>query len=315
MSGAAAGYAHLHPEVRAAADLDDASRIGRIRAERWIEHPTAARVLGILQDAIEQPARERMENVLLIAESGMGKTMLVRKFERANAVAFDEARGLQERPVVVVLMPPEPTPGQLCGRILRTLGAPLAEDWRATTERKLEVAAALLREVGTRVLVVDEINSLLAGTARQQRLFLQMLRFLSNDLRIALVCAGVPEARHALWADAQLRSRFGDVELPPWGADGDLQAFVNRAVSGMPLRRPSPIDSPKVRRLLAGRSGGVTLHVCRALERGAVAAIRSGREMIDLAALEDEAVWRGISPSVSAPFSAARTARTAGHRV
>lgn len=315
MSGAAAAERrHLHPEARAAADLDDASRVERVRAERWIEHPAAARALTLLQETFEQPPRERMENVLLVAESGMGKTMLVRKFERANAVAFDEAGGLQERPVLVVLMPPEPTPGELYGRILRTLGAPVADDWRAGAERKREVAAALLREVRARVLVVDEINSLLAGTARQQRLFLQALRFLSSDLRIALVCAGVPEARHALWSDAQLRSRFCDVELPLWGADGDLRTFVNRAVSCLPLRRPSPVDSPKVRRLLADKSGGVTLHVCRALERAAISAIRGGREMIDLAALEDEAVWRGASPPASAPFAAARAAWPAGHR-
>ena len=112
MSGTG-GRAHLHPEALAAADLDDASRVERVRVERWIEHPAAARALALLQEAFEQPPLERMENVLLIAESGMGKTMLVRRFERANASAFDEARGLQERPVLVVLMPPEPTPAEL----------------------------------------------------------------------------------------------------------------------------------------------------------------------------------------------------------
>jgi hypothetical protein len=138
-------------------------------------------------------------------------------------------------------------------------------------------------------------NSVLVGTPRQQRLFLQLLRFLSNELAIALVCAGVPEARHALLSDAQLRSRFTDVELPPWQADEELQRFVNLLVASMPLRRPSPIDSPKVRRLLAERTGGVTLNVSKAIERAAIAAIRAGRECIDLAALEDENIWRGIA--------------------
>jgi len=122
-----------------------------------------------------------------------------------------------------------------------------------------------------------------------------LLRFLSNELAIALVCAGVPEARHALLSDAQLRSRFTDVELPPWQADEELQRFVNLLVASMPLRRPSPIDSPKVRRLLAERTGGVTLNVSKAIERAAIAAIRAGKECIDLAALEDENIWRGIA--------------------
>jgi Bacterial TniB protein len=145
------------------------------------------------------------------------------------------------------------------------------------------------------VLVVDELNSLLGGTARQQRHFLQVLRFLSNELRVALVCTGVPEARHALRADPEMRSRFVDAELPPWSADTELQGFVNRLVQGLPLRRPSPVDGTAVRKLLAARSGGITAHVCKAVERAAIAAIRSGREMIDLAALEEDRVWRGIA--------------------
>jgi hypothetical protein len=52
--------------------------------------------------------------------------------------------------------------------------------------------------------------------------FLQLLRFLSNELRLAFVGVGVPEARHALFSDGQLRSRFTDVELPPWSLGVDL---------------------------------------------------------------------------------------------
>jgi len=104
----------------------------------------------------------------------------------------------------------------------------------------------------------------------------------------------VPEARHALLSDPQLRSRFSDLELPPWKATPELQAFVNFLVQGMPLRRPSPIDSVRLRRLLAERSGGVTLVICRALERAGVAAVHSGHECIDQAVLEDPDVWRDM---------------------
>jgi hypothetical protein len=64
--------------------------------------------------------------------------------------------------------------------------------------RRRDAAIRLLRECGTRALVIDEINSLLAGTPRQQQLLLQLLRFLSNQLGIALICAGAPEARQAM---------------------------------------------------------------------------------------------------------------------
>jgi hypothetical protein len=67
-----AEFAHLPQDVRPIAALDAEARIAHIRAERWVQHAAADRVLGYLQEALEQPPRERMENILLIGESGMG---------------------------------------------------------------------------------------------------------------------------------------------------------------------------------------------------------------------------------------------------
>ena len=44
------------------------------------------------------------------------------------------------------------------------------------------------------MIVLDEVSGMLAGTYRQQRIFLNALRFLANYLRVPLICA----ARQAL---------------------------------------------------------------------------------------------------------------------
>ena len=287
-------FAHLPADLRPVARLDAEGRIAHIRLERWIPHGSADRLLGYLQEAFDQPSRERMENLLLLGESGMGKTMLIRKFEKQNAVNFDDAAGVQRRPVVVMLMPPQPTEAQFFNRVLESIDAPSAGYWYGASQLRTS-AIRLLREVGARVLVIDEINSVLAGTPREQRLFLQLLRFLSNDLRLALVGVGVPEARHALLSDAQLRSRFSDIELPVWTPGEDLRDFITRLVWSLPLRQPSPIDSARLRVLLAERSGGVTLGICKAVERAAIAAIRTGKERIEFASFEDPEIWRGVA--------------------
>ena len=165
--------AHLPADVRPVALLGAEARIAHIRAERWIQHAAAERLLGYLQEAVDQPARERMENVLLLGESGMGKTMLIRKLERQNAACFDDATGVQRRPVVVMLMPPQPTESEFFNRVLEAIEAPSAGFWSHGGQLRAS-ATRLLREIGTRVLVIDEINSVLAGTPRQQRLFLQL---------------------------------------------------------------------------------------------------------------------------------------------
>src|ERR1700730_15163697 len=68
-----------------------------------------------------------------------------------------------------------------------------------------------------------------------------------------------------------------------------------RLVQSLPLHRPSPVDSPGLRRLIATRSLGLTWTICKAFERAAVAAIASGEERLDRSSLESQAVWRGLT--------------------
>jgi hypothetical protein len=49
-----------------------------------------------------------------------------------------------------------------------------------------------------RLLVIDEIHSLLAGSYREQRILLNSISFLANDLRLPSVCAASHEAKQAL---------------------------------------------------------------------------------------------------------------------
>jgi hypothetical protein len=290
---------HLLPEFRAAAQLPDAERVIRVRSERWIDHPLAHDVLTELREIADQPPRGRMLNALLTAEPGMGKTMTLKKLVRDYAKAFDRKAGVEPRPVVYVLMPEVPTEDAFFGQVFAALGAPAISGF--TAQRRRETAFRLLRECGTRALVIDEINSVVAGSPRQQRIFLQLLRFLSNELGIALICAGAPEARQAMLTDPQLRSRFLDIELPPWRDDGDLRTFLARLVQSLPLRRPSPIDSARLRGLIVTRSAGLTWTICKAFERAAVAAIASGEERLDRTSLENPVVWRGLAaPGVPA---------------
>jgi hypothetical protein len=266
-------------------------------------------VLACLAETFEQPKSDRMENLLLIAESGMGKTMLLQKFRRDKAKSLDRASGVLPKPIVLALMPDEPSEEAFFLQILKAVEAPIHLTVRRSRLSLRETTFRILRELQTRMLMIDEINSILVGSARQQRFFLQLLRFLSNELQVAIVCAGVPEARFALRSDPQLRSRVSDIALEPWSAGPELQSFVNLLVQGLPLRHPSPVDGPKIRRLLVERSGGITLSICRALQRAGAAAIRNGKERIDLAALEDPQIWWGIAPTVNTSLRPAALAR------
>jgi hypothetical protein len=85
--------------------------------------------------------------------------------------------------------------------------------WGADVERQ---ALSLLREMGVRMLVIDEFHNVLAGRGETRREFLNLLRFLGNELHIPLVGVGTGEAYLAVRSDDQLENRFEPFVLPLW---------------------------------------------------------------------------------------------------
>ena len=62
-----------------------------------------------------------------------------------------------------------------------------------------------------KVLVLDEVHNILAGPHRDQRIILNLLRFITNELRLSLVCFGISEAREAISGDIQLARRIDEI--------------------------------------------------------------------------------------------------------
>ena len=77
-------YPHLHPAARAWADEDAASRVIRIRTDRWIGYARAEAALAAIEDVLSFPKRTRMPNLLLVGPTNNGKTMIVEKFRRSH---------------------------------------------------------------------------------------------------------------------------------------------------------------------------------------------------------------------------------------
>ena len=138
-----------------------------------------------------------------------------------------------------------------------------------------------LKIIGARILIIDEIHSLLVGGERQ-RVFLNVIRLLANDLAMSLVCAGTPEARRALLTDNGLADRFESVELPRWTNSIAFRRLLASFAAILPLRQPSTLDQDRVRTVILKVSEGITVRIVRLLERLAVDAIRRGTQCITL---------------------------------
>jgi replication-associated recombination protein RarA len=260
--------------------LETKDRIRAILTERWISYPRANFALQRLQHLLQYPPRDRMPCLLLFGATGMGKTKILKKFIRDHAPTFNTQTGISGRPVVAMQMPPEPDEKALYLQLLNAVNAPTR--YSHTVHQLRQIVRDLLGYTGTRMLVIDEVHSLLASSYRQQRILLNTLRFLANDLQLVLVCAGTADAKRAMLTDQQLADRFEAVELPPWHNDNDFRRLLASFQAILPLRKRSDLSAPDIRQEILRRTEGITVRIVRLLEQLAVEAVRSGSEEIAL---------------------------------
>ncbi|MGC4942237.1 TniB family NTP-binding protein [Kribbella sp. DT2] len=278
---------HLHESVRPIADLPASERLGYIRADRWIGYPAANEALQRLETLLAWPAKQRMPNLLLVGPTNNGKSMIIEKFRRTHPVISHEDR--EEIPVLVLQMPSEPSVGRFYAAILAAVGAP-QRNYRAAEAE--QVVVRLLRATGVRMLIIDELHNMLGGRSDRRREFLNLLRFLGNELRIPLVGVGTRDAYLAILADDQLENRFAPLTLSTWEPTGDACSLMASFAASYPLHRPSPIATPAMTSYLLTRSEGTIGELATLLTAAATVAITTGAESINQATLQ-QATYAG----------------------
>jgi hypothetical protein len=274
---AAIDLSHLLPSAQAVARLPASERIQRIRADRWIGYPCAIQTLNRLESLHDWPRKQRMPNLLLIGPTNNGKSMIIEKFRRKYPPT--SCADQEHIPVLCVQMPSEPSVTRFYVALLAALGAPLRPRQRLPELERL--ALSLLCGVGVRILVIDELHNVLAGNGSNRREFLNLLRFLGNELRIPLVGVGTRDAYLAIRADDQLENRFEPIILPLWEVSDDSGSLLASFAASFPLRRRSSIATPDMTRYLLTRSEGTIGELAHLLTAAAVAAVDSGEEAIN----------------------------------
>ena len=267
---------HLIPSMQKIAMLPSTERIQRIRADRWIGYPKAIAAIEKLESLLNWPSKQRMPNLLIVGPTNNGKSMIIEKFRRTHPSIA--ARDSEIIPVVSVQMPSEPSIKRFYSALLVAIGAPVRP--RQQLAELEQQALRLLRTVKVRMLVIDELHNIMAGAGSSQREFLNLLRFLGNELRVPLVGIGTKEAYLAIRTDDQLENRFEPMVLPAWQEGKELESLLASFVAILPLRRPSFIATSDMGRYLLARTEGTIGELAQLLICAAVSAIETGEESI-----------------------------------
>lgn len=274
----AEGFMHLQPKAREALALSDDERVRFIRAGSWLPLEHAKSALSRFEELLTYPKVTRVPCYLLVGPSYSGKTSILERFMELHPPDLDPAQEVTVCPVLMVDAPPKPDIADFYSRILDALMTPYKPT--APPYEKYSHVKRLFKEMDVRVLVVDEIHHLIAGSQNRQREFRNALKSLSNETKVSIVASGIEEAYNAFNADPQMSSRFIPIEMPRWSLGEELGTLLMTLERRSPLRKPSSLHSPEMMLAIHGRSESMLGDICDLVKEAAVASIRSGKECI-----------------------------------
>jgi len=286
---------HVHADFRHIVGLSNAERIQFLDHPRWVAYPIATKIIDTLRGLMDKPYRPRMPNLLIVGDSNIGKTTIIRRFRELHGQGYVNEESEPVKPVILAEAPPSANEKSLYISILERFFTP----YRASdsTDRLRYQVIHTLRYCHTRLLIIDEFHSLLTGSAVKQREVMNAIKLLCNELGIPIIGVGTREAVRVLHSDPQHASRFDVVTLPVWELNAEFQRILIGFEKTLPLKLPSKLHQPELAMKLHAISGGNLGDLHRLILACAVEAIESGQEHIDKKTIESKA-WvrptRGI---------------------
>jgi len=253
-------------------------RIEATRKFKWIGYTMATKILSSMQTCLVYPKTSRMPNLLIVGDSNNGKTEILSKFDKSNPAYIEEETDRLVNPVLLIQAPPEPDEKRFYNAILDKLFAPTKTSEKI--DSRYSRVKRLLTELDTRVLMIDEIHHVLTGSPAKQRLFLNVLKHLANELRIPLVCAGTKLAFNAIQTDSQLANRFEPKVIPRWSNNSEYKRLLMSYSKILPLKKESFLVENSISNNILVKSEGLIGEISKILELSTILAIESGTESI-----------------------------------
>lgn len=271
-------WRHLDPVIAPIAAQDDLARAHHIFKDLYVSHPPAQQVERQIEQLIRLPRRIRMPGLFLCADSGMGKTHLLRRIERRHPEHEDPLTKRTIRPVLYVQVPAAPSVRTLRRTLIDEANIPFLQ--HPSKPLPESVLRRALGAAGTELIVLDEIHNIEHVKEEQRVQMRDWIRCLSNETLRPIILSGTDEFVPAVLGDPQMASRYPIVRLPRFRAGPDFAALLQGYERACPLRLPSHLSDPTLMAALLNETDGITDSIVRSLQAAALVAIREGSERI-----------------------------------
>lgn len=288
-------YAHLSPKAAEKVELSTDERISHIKQPRWIAYTRSKEILDKMEDLLTYPRQSRMPSMLVVGESNSGKTSLLQKFLSLHPADPNLEGEAAKIPILVIEAPPSPDEVSIYAAILRRL---FKRNPIESTAAKRNRVLGVLSKLDLGAIAIDELNNLLAGSVKNQRQCLNALKYLSNELRVPLICFGTPEALSVVQIDPQIQNRLVPEVLPRWHKDDEFLRLLMSFERVLPLKEPSNLAQDVLAQKILSISEGTIGEVSSLLRSASIWAIKNGQEKLTLDALQKCGY---VSPSLRKP--------------
>ncbi|MEQ9117192.1 TniB family NTP-binding protein [Fulvivirga sp.] len=270
----------LNDEISKLLNRSDDERINFILKDHWIGYPTAHEILAKFEFLLNHPRINRMPSILLVGETNNGKTVLLSKLVNNNKPFIAKNEDQLIAPILYVQSPPVPDEKRFYNAILECTYTPYRINDKL--DKRLHQVVTVLKRLDVKVLIIDEIQHVLGGSMSKRISFLNVIKYLSNELRISIIGAGTKDAFHAISTDAQLTNRFEPLVLPKWNFDKNYLRLLTSYESLLPLKQASNLaQNRKLAEKILLLSEGTIGEVVSIVKRAAVKCIENKKEFID----------------------------------
>lgn len=269
---------HLSLSARTWLDKADDERIKMFRMEKWIDYAVASEIMADWGQLLSYPERSRMPCRLLIADSNNGKTRLLRRFLSRHPGDPNIEGDAAVVPVLSTVLN-SPDPKLLCKGLLRGLFEELPR--RQTMGDLLEQLLDVLIRVRPKMILLDEVNTIISGAATKTRECFNTIKHISNVTGIPIVAAGTREALNGFRTDEQIDNRFEPVRLPRWEKGEAFRKLLAGFELVTPLKFPSNLSSRRMSEEIMTLTDGLIGEVASLIEKAATEAVKTKVEVIN----------------------------------
>jgi hypothetical protein len=231
--------------------------------------------------------RDRPDCVHIIAESGMGKTALLRNFSEMHPVTEYSDPLRSRRPVLRVVAKPEDRSGVVAVGAASLRYMIMRAAWpdarRLDVHSSVDECDATLRAQGVKLLLIDEAGEFSVSGRSSQTKTLSEIRGISNRLKINVVCATVEKYSRVFDMDDQLSKRFKKkIIVPLWEESQDFRNFLFGLESYLPFPLRSHLDRYEMVRWLLLHGKGNTDEIVTLVRLAATWALNRNADFVSM---------------------------------